>query len=110
MPDSCMTTTCCHSEAKSWVALETLRPPSWRSGMLQTATSHRPQSLTSDQGRDLFGLTRGGTGRIRAELQGKPDTAAHSSGVASCHTQNDAPSARRPPAGAQELRDLRSAR
>src|ERR1700729_2020053 len=61
--------------------------------------SDQPQSLTSDQRRDLFGLTFfGGVGRIPTDFQEKPDTAAHSSGVAPCHTQNDAPiaPARRP--------------
>jgi hypothetical protein len=83
MPDSSTTTTWCHSEPKSRIAMETMCPPSRRSRMLQPCTSHQPQSLTSDQGRDLFGLTRGGIGRIPTQLQRKPDTAAHSSGVAS---------------------------
>ena len=69
----------------------------------------KPQSLTSDQGRDLFGVTRGGIGRTPTELQGKLATAAHSSGAAFCHTRTTR-RAFRPPAGAQELGDLCSAR
>jgi hypothetical protein len=56
-------------------------------------SDYRPHYSFGDQRRDVVGVDRGGLGRNPGERQWKPARVAHSSGVASCHTQNDAPSA-----------------
>ncbi len=69
-----------------------VRPVSLDARAIEIGESEAWPSVAS-QRRVVVVVDRGGAGWDLSGRQGNPVTAAHSSGEASCHTQNDAPSA-----------------